>query len=66
MAEQIAYRVVGTLKSIKGLATLAIRWGTPSSLAATATPGYAVSSPITSFPNIIMLQFGGAPRRGRP
>ena len=50
MAEQIGYRVVGTIKSIKGACSAGHKVGTPSSLAATVAPGYAASSTITSSP----------------
>ena len=68
MAEQIGYRVVGTIKSIKGTCGAGHKVGDTFELSGHSSAGLCGFFYHDLFPYIIMLQFGGGfpPEWGNP
>jgi len=68
MAEQIGYRVVGTIKSVKGTCGAGHKVGDTFELSGHSSAGLCGFFYHDLFPYIIMLQFGGGfpPEWGNP
>jgi uncharacterized repeat protein (TIGR04076 family) len=68
MAEQIGYRVVGTIKSIKGTCSAGHKVGDTFELSGHSSAGLCGFFYHNLFPYVIMLQFGGGfpPEWGDP
>jgi len=68
MAEQIGYRVVGTIKSIKGTCSAGHKVGDTFELSGHSSAGLCGFFYHDLFPYVIMLQFGGGfpPEWGDP
>jgi uncharacterized repeat protein (TIGR04076 family) len=60
MAEQLGYRVVGTIKSIKGTCGAGHKLGDQIELSAHSSGGLCGFFYHDIFPYVLMLQFGGS------
>ena len=66
MAEQLGYRVIGTVKSVKGTCSAGHKVGDRIALSGHDTGGLCGFFYHDIFPTIIMLQFGGQYPWGDP
>ncbi len=66
MAEQLKHKVIGTIKSVKGICSWGHKVGDKIELSGHNTGGLCGVFYHDIFPSIIMLQFGGSYPWGNP